>query len=58
MRRNLLYDNIWRNFITNEKYLSNTIILDPIIDKFEINIIANINSPNYAIDKNSNLMEN
>ena len=53
-KRNLLYNNNWRNFITNENYLSNTIIPDPIIDKFEINIIANINGPNYIKDKNTN----
>lgn len=56
LKRNLLYNNVWSNFITNEKYLSNTIILDPITDKFEINIIANINSPN-SIDENSNSIE-
>lgn len=51
-KRDFLYNNIWSNYITNEKYLSNTIILDPIMDKFEINIITNINCPNKAIDKN------
>ena len=53
-KRDLLYNNKWINFITNEKYLSNTIILNSIIDKFEINIIANIDGPNYIKDKNTN----
>lgn len=52
LKRNLLYNNVWSNFITNEKYISETIILDPIIDKFEINIITNINGPNNVINKN------
>ena len=57
LKRNLLYNNVWSNFITNEKYISETIILDPIIDKFDINIITNINGPNNVIDKNDDLME-
>jgi len=57
LKRNLLYNNVWSNFITNEKYISETIILDPIIDKFEINIITNINGPNNIIDKNDDLVE-
>lgn len=57
LKRDLLYNNAWRNFITNEKYLSNIIILDPIIDKIEINIITDINGPNNVIDKDRNLME-
>ena len=57
LKRDLLYNDIWSNYITNEKYLSNIIILDPIMDKFEINIITNINCPNNVIDKNDNSME-
>lgn len=57
LKRDLLYNNAWRNFITNEKYLSNIIILDPIIDKIEINIITDINGPNNVMDKDRNLME-
>ena len=57
LKRDLLYNNAWCNFITNEKYLSNIIILDPIIDKIEINIITDINGPNNVIDKDCNLME-
>ena len=57
LKRNLLYNNAWSNFITNDEYLSNIIILDPIMDKFEINIITNINVPNNVTDKNVNSIE-
>ena len=40
-----------------EKYLSNIIIPVLVIVKIGINIITDINGPNYFINKNSNLME-
>ena len=57
LKRNLLYNNVWSDFITNEKYISETIILDPIIDKFEFNIITNIKGPNNNVDNNDDLVE-
>ena len=52
-----MWRNNWNNFITYENYPSNNIFLDPILDNFEINIITDINHPNY-INKSNDSKDN
>lgn len=42
-KRNLIDNRNWNNFIINENYPDNIILLDPIMDDLEINIITDIN---------------
>ena len=43
LKRNLIDNGNWNSFITNENYSDNIILLDPIMDNLETNIITDIN---------------
>lgn len=42
-KRNFIDNRNWNSFITNENHPDNIILLDPIMDDLEINIITDIN---------------
>lgn len=58
LKRNLIDKGNWYSFITNENYPDKVILLDPIMDNLEINIITDINNLNNNVNNSAKIKTN